>query len=54
MFNKINGKELNTMLTMASGDQWKRIRYADFIEKYLIFIEKYLIWLHLLFFVYPS
>ena len=32
MFNKINGKELNTMLTMASGDQWKRIRYADCID----------------------
>ena len=25
-FSKVNGKEMNTALTAASGDQWKRIR----------------------------
>ena len=25
-FRKINGKEMNTALTAASGEQWKRIR----------------------------
>lgn len=27
-FSKMNGKDLNTMMTVATGDQWKRIRFV--------------------------